>query len=81
MAPPSFPDSRKRSVVSEGGRRKSMSLPALADESLLRFYESIRKEVDTDRDSMRRGHRHFLANSEGIKGYADSLRRERKGDV
>jgi hypothetical protein len=53
-----------------------MSLPALADESLLRFYESIRKEVEADRDSMRRGHRHFLANSESIKRYASSLREE-----
>ena len=39
-----------------------MSLPALADESLLRFYES--------------GHRHFLTNSEGIKRYATNLRQE-----
>jgi hypothetical protein len=53
-----------------------MSLPALADESLLRFYESIRKEVEADRDLMRRGHRHFFTNSEGIKGYATSLRAE-----
>ena len=53
-----------------------MSLPALSDQSLLHFYESIRKEVEADRDSMRRGFRHFFANSDGVKKYAASLRAE-----
>ena len=53
-----------------------MSLSALNDESLLRFYESVRKEVEADRDSMRRGYRHFFANSDGVKKYAAGLRAE-----
>ena len=53
-----------------------MSLPALSDQSLLRFYESIRKEVEADRDSLRRGHRYFFANSDRVKRYAASLREE-----
>jgi hypothetical protein len=53
-----------------------MSLSALSDESLLCFYESIRKEVEADRESMRRGDRHFLANNDAIKEYAASLREE-----
>ena len=60
----------------ERGRRESMSLSALRDESLLRFYESVRKEVEADRDSMRRGHTHFFANSDGVKKYAAGLRQE-----
>lgn len=53
-----------------------MNLSALRDESLLRYYESVRKEVEADRDSMRRGFTHFFANSDGIKKYAADLRRE-----
>jgi len=53
-----------------------MSLFTLADESLLRFYESIRKEVEADRDSMRRGYNHRFTDSEGIKRYAANLRQE-----
>jgi hypothetical protein len=53
-----------------------MSISALNDESLLRFHESIRREVEADRDSMRRGYKHFFANGEGIRKYATSLRLE-----
>jgi hypothetical protein len=53
-----------------------MSLSALSDESLVRFYESIRTEVEADRESMRRGERYFFANSGPIKEYAASLREE-----
>jgi hypothetical protein len=45
----------------------------LSDESLKGFYESIRKEVEADRESMQRGHKHFFANSDDIKRYAASL--------
>jgi len=40
------------------------------------FYESIRKEVEADRESMRRGHKHFFANGDAIKKYAASLSEE-----
>lgn len=53
-----------------------MSPSALSDESLLRFYDSVRKEVDADRDSMRRGYTHFFANGDTIKKYAAGLRGE-----
>jgi len=53
-----------------------MSLSALSDESLLRFYDSVRKEVEADRDSRRRGHMHSFANSDGVKKYAAGLRAE-----
>ena len=53
-----------------------MSLSALSDESLLRFYESVRKEVEADRDSMRRGYTHFFANGDRVKKYAAGLRQE-----
>jgi hypothetical protein len=53
-----------------------MSLSALSDESLRSYYESIRKEVEADRELRRRGHKHFLTNSDAIKKYAASLREE-----
>lgn len=53
-----------------------MSLSALSDESLRRFYEGVRKEVEADRDSLRRGHRYFFANGDGVKTYAAGLREE-----
>ena len=63
-------------MAAERGHRKSMSLSALSDESLLRFYESVRKEVEADRDSMRCGYTHFFANNDGVKKYAAGLRQE-----
>ena len=53
-----------------------MSASALSDESLLRFYDSVRKEVEADRDSRRRGHMQFFANGDGVKKYAAGLRAE-----
>lgn len=53
-----------------------MSLAALSSESLLRFYENVRKQVEADRDTMRRGHIHFFANGDGVKKYAAGLRAE-----
>ena len=53
-----------------------MSLSALRDDSLLRYYESVRKEVEADRNSMRAGHTHFFANNDVVKKYAADLRRE-----
>ena len=53
-----------------------MSISGLNDESLLRFHNSIRREVEADRESMRRGYRHFFADGDGIKKYAASLRAE-----
>jgi hypothetical protein len=53
-----------------------MSLSTLSDESLLRYYESLRKEVEADRESMKRGAKYFFANSDAIKEYATSLREE-----
>jgi hypothetical protein len=53
-----------------------MSLSDLSDESLLSYYECIRKEVEVDRESMRRSRRHFYANNDAIKKYGASLREE-----
>ena len=53
-----------------------MSFSTLSHESLLSYYESIRKEVEADRELRRRGHRHFLTNSDALKKYAASLREE-----
>ena len=53
-----------------------MSIPALSDESLSRYHESIRREVEADRDSMRRGSKHFFTDGDGIKKYAANLRVE-----
>ena len=48
-----------------------MSASDLSDESLLRYYNSIRKQVEADRDS-----KHKLVGSDAIKEYAESLRIE-----
>jgi hypothetical protein len=53
-----------------------MSASALNDESLLRFYDNVGKEVEADRDLRRRGHTHFFANGDGVKKYAAGLRAE-----
>jgi hypothetical protein len=53
-----------------------MSVSPLSDESLLRFYDSVRTEVEADRDSKRRGCAHFFANGDGVKKYAAGLRAE-----
>jgi hypothetical protein len=53
-----------------------MSVSDLSDECLKGFYESIRKEVEADWEAMRRGHKHFFANSDDIKKYAASLSAE-----
>ena len=43
----------------------------MSDESLLRYYDSIRKKVEADRDS-----KHKLVAGDTIKEYAESLRLE-----
>jgi hypothetical protein len=53
-----------------------MSVTALSDESLLRFYDSVRKEVEADRASRLRGLLHSFANGDGVKKYAAGLRAE-----
>ncbi len=53
-----------------------MSLSALSRESLLTLYESIRKEVEADRELLRSGHRHFLTSGDVVRKYALSLREE-----
>jgi hypothetical protein len=53
-----------------------MSISGLSDESLLRFHNSIRREVEADRESMRRGYKHFFTDGDGIKKYAANLRVE-----
>ena len=53
-----------------------MSLSALRDESLLRYYESVRREAEADRESLRRGHTHTFANSDVVRKYAADLRQE-----
>jgi hypothetical protein len=48
-----------------------VSASDLSDESLLLYYESIRKQVEADRDS-----KHKLVAGDTIKEYAESLRLE-----
>jgi hypothetical protein len=48
-----------------------VSASDLSDESLLRYYDAIRKQVEADRDS-----KHKLVGSDAIKEYAESLRIE-----
>ena len=48
-----------------------MSASDLSDESLLRYYNSIRKQVEADRDS-----KHKFMGGDTIKEYAESLRLE-----
>ena len=48
-----------------------MSASDLSDESLLRYYDAIRKQVEADRDS-----KHKLVGGDAIKEYAESLRLE-----
>jgi hypothetical protein len=48
-----------------------VSASDLSDESLLRYYDAIRKQVEADRDS-----KHKLVGSHSIKEYAESLRIE-----
>ena len=48
-----------------------MSASDLSDESLMRYYDAVRKQVEADRDS-----KHKLVSSDAIKEYAESLRIE-----
>ena len=48
-----------------------MSASDLSGESLLRYYDAIRKQVEADRDS-----KHKLVGGDAIKEYAESLRLE-----
>lgn len=48
-----------------------MSASDLSDESLLRYYDNIRKEVEADR-----GSKYKLVGGDAIKEYAESLRLE-----
>ena len=48
-----------------------MSASDLSDESLLRYYDSIRKQVEADR-----GNKHKFMTGDAIKTYAESLRLE-----
>jgi hypothetical protein len=48
-----------------------VSASDLSDESLLRYYDDIRKQVDADR-----GNKHKFMTSDTIKAYAESLRLE-----
>lgn len=53
-----------------------MSLASLSDESLLIFYEGVRKEVEADREARSRGGTYFFTNSDAIKEYAANLQQE-----
>jgi hypothetical protein len=44
-----------------------------SDESLLHFYESVRTQVEADRQSMRSGHAYSFAGSVAIKTYASTI--------
>jgi hypothetical protein len=48
-----------------------MDLSNSKDEALLHYYESVRRQVDADRQS-----RHYRFASDGVKKYAESLRDE-----
>jgi hypothetical protein len=51
-----------------------MSLSNLNDESLQRFYEGVRREVEADRALTKPTH--FFAANDSIKKYASALRDE-----
>ena len=53
-----------------------MNLGNRADESLLHYYESIRREVEADRKAASLGSRHFVAAGDSVKKYATELRDE-----
>jgi hypothetical protein len=53
-----------------------MDLSNGADESLLHYYESIRREVEADRKAASLGSRHFFASGDSVKKYATDLRDE-----
>jgi hypothetical protein len=44
-----------------------MSASAVGDESLKRFYQSIRTELEADRESMKRREEHFFTIGDVIK--------------
>jgi hypothetical protein len=48
-----------------------VSASDLSDESLMRYYDAVRKQVEADRDS-----KHKLVGSDAIKEYTESLRIE-----
>ena len=58
-----------------------MSFSTLSHESLLSYYESIRKEVEADRELRRRGHRHFLTNSDALKNMRRACGRRWTDDI
>jgi hypothetical protein len=47
-----------------------MDLGNSADECLLHYYESIRREVEADRKAASLGSRHFFAVGDSVKKYA-----------
>jgi hypothetical protein len=51
----------------------SVSLFDLNNESLVRYYESIRNEVETDRASTRHGNHRFFADGNSITQYAAAI--------
>jgi hypothetical protein len=53
-----------------------MDLGNSADESLLHYYESIRREVEADRKAASLGSRHFFATGDFVEKYAADLRDE-----
>ena len=53
-----------------------MSLSSLTNESLLRFYESVRSAVEADRDALQAGSSHFFAAGAAVRDYASSLQDE-----
>jgi hypothetical protein len=48
-----------------------VGLEKLTDESVLRFYENVRKQVDADR-----GNKHQFMTGRSVREYAESLRDE-----
>jgi hypothetical protein len=53
-----------------------MGLSNLTNESLLRFYESVRDAVNADRHALDAGSPHYFASGDSIRNYAASLQDE-----
>jgi hypothetical protein len=53
-----------------------MRLSLLSSDSLIRYYESIREQVEADRVMVRRGQRYGFAQSAELREYAATIYRE-----
>ena len=65
------PSPRRTRIESESKRERSMSFERISDESVARYYESIRQQADEDRR-----HKYHFTASPNVREWADKLRQE-----